>query len=126
MAGGATREQVRALAALLILVVPLNPALASLPGDPGDRHLPVLYRTGVHRTRHPVPASGVARVGVRRDAFHGRLRIEVAVQAIEPEVVANNRAAVGQTGVVRLDNAGCLLEIWSGRRRRQCGIEVVA
>src|SRR5678815_4326185 len=97
MAGAATDGQVRALAPLLIFVVPLNPALANLSGNAGDGHLPVLHRTGVHRARHPVPASRVAGVGVRSDTFHGGLRIEVAVQAIEPEAVSYTHLRAHET-----------------------------
>src|SRR5215208_7413448 len=122
MAGGPTERQIRALAALLVLVVDVDPALASLSGQAHDRHLPVLHSARVSRTRQPVPPIRKADIGIRANAFHSGLRVEVPILPEEPETVAKNRAAIGEAGIVRLDDARRFADVDGFQR----GVDVVA
>ena len=95
----------RALTALLVLVVDRDPAPPRLAGETADQHLAILDQAGVGGAWRPVPAVRVADIGVRRDALDRRLRAQVAIASVEPQPVADDRTAIGDAGVVRLDDA---------------------
>ena len=109
-AGGFDLER-RAFAAMLVFGVEAEAASSRLSRQTPDDHLAVLHQTGADRRADPVPARRVAGVGVGVDAFHRRLRVEVAIAAVEPQAVLLDRAAVRDAGVVRLDDAGRLRQV---------------